>query len=139
MTDFGKDVEEFNGWLVDLVELETDAHQGIGKVDHGQEHLEQEKKQLMAKGKAVEVKMEESEGLRQKLVEIMTNCEKMKQLPPASKATVFMRKNLRQAIADTQEEVKMSEVLVSGLGIIVPVVTDEEKKLIEKDEVCRLI
>ena len=93
----------------------------------------------MAKGKAVEVKMEESEGLRQKLVEIMTNCEKMKQLPPASKATVFMRKNLRQAIADTQEEVKMSEVLVSGLGIIVPVVTDEEKKLIEKDEVCRLI
>ena len=39
MTDFGKDVEEFNDWLV---EWETDAHQGIAKVDNGQGHLGQE-------------------------------------------------------------------------------------------------
>ena len=47
LTDFGKDVEEFNGWLVDLVELETDAHQGVGKLDQGQGHLENEKEQLV--------------------------------------------------------------------------------------------
>ena len=121
-------MEEFEGWLV---ELETDAHQGIGKVDHGQGHLEQEKEQLMAKVKVVEVKMEEGEGLRQKLVEIVANCGKMKQLPPATKATVFMRKNLRQAIADTKQQVKRVEEFVNG--IIVPFA--EEKKL-EKDEVC---
>ena len=57
LADFGKDVEDFNGWLI---EMETDAHQGIGKVDvdHDQGHLKQEKEQLMAKLKAVEMKME---------------------------------------------------------------------------------
>ena len=128
-------MEEFNGWLV---EWETDAHQGIGNVDHGQGHLAQEKDQLMAKVKAVEVKMEEGEGLRQKLVEIVANCEKMKQLPPATKATVFMRKNLRQAIVDTKQEVKKAEEFVNGLGIIVPVAAPSEKQK-GKDEVFLLI
>ena len=50
VADFGKDVEELNDWLV---EWEADTHQGIGKVDHGQGHLDVEKKQLMAKVKAV--------------------------------------------------------------------------------------
>ena len=115
LADFGEDVEEFNGWLV---EWETDANQGIGKVDHGQGHLKQEKEQPMAKVKAVEVKMEEGVELRQKLVEILANCEKMKQLPPESKASVFMRKNLRQAIEDTKQEVQRAEEFVNGLGII---------------------
>ena len=135
MTDFGKDVEEFDGWLV---EMETDAHQGIGKVDNGQGHLKQEKDQLLAKLKAVEVKMEEGEGLRQTLVEIVANCEKMKQLPPESKATVFMRKNLQQAITDAKQEVLKTEEFVSGLGIIIVPVVAEEKKL-KKDEVLLLI
>ena len=130
-------MEEFNGWLV---EWETDAHQGIGKVDHGQGHLKQEKEQLMAKLKAVEVKMEEGEGLRQKLVEILANCEKMKQLPSESKATVLMRKNLRQAIADTKQEVKKAEEFVNGLGIIVPAAPPSEKqKGKDGDEVPMLL
>ena len=101
-----------------MVEWEIGAQQGIGKVDHGQGHLVQEKEQLMVKLKAVEVKMEEGQRLRQKLVEIVANCEEMKQLPPESKATVFMRKNLRQAIADTKQEVQRAEEFVDGLGII---------------------
>ena len=70
----GKAQTEFDGWLV---ELKT-AHQGIRKVDHG--HLEQEKEQLMVELKAVDMKMEEGERLRQKLIEIVANCEEMKQL-----------------------------------------------------------
>ena len=130
LTDFGKDVEEFHDWLV---ELETDAHQGIGKVDYGQGHLAKEMQQLMAKVKAVKVKMEEGERLRQKLVEIVAHCVELKQLPPESKATVFMRKNLRQAITDTKQEVLKAEEFVNGLGFIVPVVAEEKK--LEKDEV----
>ena len=53
-------------------------------VDHGQGHLVQENEQLMARVKVVEVKMEEGQGLRQKLVEIVANCEEMKQWPPES-------------------------------------------------------
>ena len=117
-TNFGKDVEEFNGWLV---EWETGTHQGIRNVDHGQGHLGQEKEQLMVKLKAVEVKMEEGERLLKKLREIMANCEEMKQLPPESKAAVFMRTNLRQAIADTKQEVKKAKEFVNGLGVIVHV------------------
>ena len=83
-----------------MVELETDAHQGIEKVDQGQGHLGQEMQQLQGKMKAVEVKMEEGEGDRQKQLEIFANCEEMKQLPPANKTTLFMRNNLRQSIAD---------------------------------------
>ena len=126
MTDFGKDVEEFNGWLV---EWETDANQGIGKVDHGQGHLGQEKEQLIVKLKAVEVKKEEGQRLRQKLVEIVANCEEVKQLPPESKATVFMRKNLRQTISDTKQEVQIADEFVNGLGIV----TKEKKR--KNDEV----
>ena len=90
----------------------------------------------MVKLKAVEVKIEEGQGLRQKLIAIVANCEKMKQLPPESKATVFMRTNLRQAIADTKEEVDKAKEFVDGIGIIVPDVVAEEKELMmEKDEV----
>ena len=64
-----------------------------------------------------------------------TNCEEMKQLHPLTKAIVFMRKNLRQAIADTKQEVQKAEEFANSLGIIVPDVVAEEKKL-EKDEVC---
>ena len=92
-----------------MVEWEIGAQQGIGKVDHGQGHLAQEKDLLMAKLKAVEVKMEEGEGLRQKLIEIVANCDKMKQLPPESKATVFMMKNLRQALSmDSELSLRMN-------------------------------
>jgi len=105
LTDFGKDVKQFDGWLV---ELETEAHQGIDKVDQGQGYLEQEKEQLIIKLKAVDMKMEEGQGLRKKLCEVVANCEEMKELPPATKATAFMRKNLRQEIADMKENVKKS-------------------------------
>jgi len=83
----------------------------------------------MAKLKTVKVKMEEGVGLRQKLTEIVANCEKMKQLPPESKATVFMRKNLRQAIVDTKREVQKAEEFVNGLSIV----TKEKKR--KNDEV----
>ena len=104
-TDFGQDVKEFDNWLV---ELEAGAHQGIGNVDLGQGYLKQKINQLQAK-------MEEGEGHRQKLLEIVANCEEMKQLPPASKATVFMRKNLMQTITDMKQQVKKAEGFVSHI------------------------
>ena len=53
ISDFGKDVKEFDGWLV---EMETEANQGIGKVDKGFEHLQVEQEQLENKLKAVREK-----------------------------------------------------------------------------------
>ena len=43
MTDFGKDVKEFDGWIV---EMETDANQGVEEVGIGLGHLQEEKDQL---------------------------------------------------------------------------------------------
>ena len=126
-TDFGQDVKEFDGWLV---ELKTDAHQGIGHVDQGQGNLGQQMKQLQAKMKVFEMKMEEGEGHRQKLLEIVAHCEEMKQLPPSSKATVFMRKNLRQSFADMKQQVKKAEMFVNG---IIP--AEDEQVTVKEDEV----
>ena len=98
-------------------------------VDHGQEHLEVEKEQLMVKLKAVEVKMEEDQGFHQNLVEIVANCEEIKQLSPATKATIFMLKNLQQAIADTKQVVQKDEEFLFDVPEVV-----EEKKL-EKGDV----
>jgi len=106
-----------------LVELETDAHQGIEKVGHGQGHLEQKMEQLQAK-------MEEGEGHRKKLLEIVANCEEMKQLPPTNKATVFMRKNLMQTIT----ELKKAEGFVNG---VIPAVTVQQ--VVKDDEVLELL
>ena len=110
------------------MELDTDTHQNIGlMVNHGQAE------QLMFKVKAAEVK-KEGEELRHKLVEIVFNCEEIKQLPPASKTAVFVRKNLRQATADTKQVAQKDEEFVwNGLGIIVPKVAEEKK--LEKDDV----
>ena len=119
-TDFGQDVKEFDGWLV---ELKTDAHQGIEKVDHGQGYLKQKINQLQAK-------MEEGEGHRQKLLEIVAHCEEMKQLPPSTKATVFMRKNLRQSFADMKQQVKKAEMFVNR---IIP--AEDEQVTVKEDEV----
>ena len=92
-----------------MVELETDTHQGIGMVDHGQEHLEVEN--VMVKLKTVEEKIEEGQELLKRLAdEIVADCEKMKQLPAESKATVFMwNKNMPQAISDTKQDVQKAE------------------------------
>ena len=59
MTDFGKDVKEFDGWIV---EMETDANQGVEEVGIGLGHLQEEKD--ISKLKAVNEKIEVSEGQR---------------------------------------------------------------------------
>ena len=125
MTDFGKDVKEFDGWIV---EMETGANQGIEEVGKGLGHLQEEKDQLENKLNAVNEKMEVSEGHRQKLIEILADCEEMKLLPSATKASVFMRKNLRQSMADSKQEVAKAVEFVNTISI-----TPEEcKKVAEK-------
>lgn len=107
----------YNGWLV---ELETEAHQGLEKVDQGHGNLVLKKDQLQADLKAVEVLIEESQGFYQKLREIVANCEEMKVLPPACKATVLMRKNLKQAIADMKLEVQKALVFADNRICAIP-------------------
>ena len=123
-TDFGQDVKEFDVWLV---ELKTGAHQGIEKVDHGQGHLEQKMKQL-------QTKMEEGEGHRQKLLEIVANCEEMKQLAPLSKATVFMRKNLMQTFSELKQQVKNAEGFANG---VISAVTAQQ--VVKEEQVLTLL
>ena len=114
VSDFGKDVKEFDGWIV---EMETGANQGIEEVGKGLGHLQEEKEELENKLKVVNEMMEVSEGHRQKLIEIIADCEEMKLLPSATKASVFMRKNLRQSMADTKQEVAKAVEFVKTISI----------------------
>ena len=120
----GQDVQEFDGWLV---ELENGAHRGIGEVELGQEHLELKITQFQAK-------MEEGEGHRQKLLEIVANCEEMKQLPPLSKATVFMRKNLMQTFTELKQQVKKADGFANGVISTVTV-----QQVVKDDQVLDLL
>ena len=133
VTDFGKDVKEFDGWIV---EMETGTNQGIEEVGKGLGHLKEEEEQLENKLKAVREKMEVSEGHRQKLVKIIADCEEMKLLPSAIKASVFMRKNLRQSITDSKQEVAKAVEFVKTISITPE---EGEKKVPEKVEVSYYI
>ena len=88
------------------------------------------KTNLSAKSADGSAKMEEGEGHRQKLLEIVANCEELKQLPPTNKATVFMRKNLIQTIT----ELKKTEGFVNG---VIPAVTVQQ--VVKDDEVLELL
>ena len=57
ITDLGKDLQEFDTWLV---ELQTKAYQGLEEVERGHGNFELKKEQHQASLKAVEVEIEES-------------------------------------------------------------------------------
>lgn len=102
MTDFVNDVKEFDGWLVDM---EMEGNQGIGEVEKSCEHLQVKKELLENNLKAVDEQMKENQVFRGKILELIADCEGIKLLPPASKATVFMRKIVKQKMAHMKKTV----------------------------------
>ena len=55
-----------------------------------------EQDQLRSKLNAVEAQIEENQVAKEKLHLLITHCKEMKQLPPATKATVSVQKNLEK-------------------------------------------
>ena len=100
-----KSVEEFDGWLG---EAENGVNEANGKWDQGW--------QLLNKFKAVDSLLEEFNKGKEKLYLMAATCEEMKLLPPSIKSSVFMRKNLRQTIADVKKEVQKAEEFLTRIA-----------------------
>lgn len=105
VTNFMKSVEEFDGWLG---EAENGVNEANGKWDQGW--------QLLNKFKAVDSLLEEFNKGKEKLYLMAATCEEMKLLPPSIKSSVFMRKNLRQTIADVKKEVQKAEEFLTRIA-----------------------
>ena len=100
-----KDVEEHDALVV---QVENGAQEALDKRNEGEEPLAIEEEQLQAKLDAVKAQIKENKVHKEKLMEVVAKCKKMKQLPPARKATAFIRKNLEKTLEEVKEELKMA-------------------------------
>ena len=68
---------------------------------------------------AVKAQVKENKVRKEKLMAVIANCQQMKQLPPARKATAFIRKNLEKNLKEVKEELKLAnDFLIRTSGTI---------------------
>ena len=89
--------------------MESGAQEALDKRNEGEEPLVIERDQLQAKLDAVVAQIEENRVHKEKLMAIITNCQKMKELPPSSKVAVFIRKTLEENLKEAMEEGKLAD------------------------------
>ena len=64
---------------------------------------------MQAKLDAVKAQIKENRIHKEKLLAVIANCQKMKQLPAASKATKSLWKNLKRMQKEMKEEVEQAD------------------------------
>ena len=101
-----KDVEEHDTLVV---QVESGAQEALDKRNEGEEPLVVERDQLEAKLDAVMAQIEDNRVHKEKLMAIIANCEKMKQLSAASKSTRFILKNLEETLKKVKEKLKLAK------------------------------
>ena len=102
-----------------VVQVESGAQEALDKRNEGEEPLVIELDQLQAKMDAVKAQVKENKVRKEKLMAVIANCQQMKQLPPARKATAFIRKNLEKNLKEVKEELKLAnDFLIRTSGTI---------------------
>ena len=92
-----------------VVQVESGAQEALDKRNEGEEPLVIEEDQLQAKLDAVKAQIKENRVHKEKLLVVIANCQKMKQLPAASKATKSLWKNLKRMQKEMKEEVEQAD------------------------------
>ena len=72
------------------------------------EKAQNKKKQFQATLFAIKAQIKENGVHKQKLMEVISNCQKMKQLPPEKKVAVLIRKSLKKTLKEVKNEVKLA-------------------------------
>ena len=102
ITEFiAEDVEEHDTFVV---QVESGAQDALDKRNEGEEPLLIEEDQLQVKLDAVKAQVKENRVHKEKLLVVIANCQKMKQLHGASKATKSLWKNLKEMQKEVEEE-----------------------------------
>ena len=104
MTDIlAKEAEEHDTLVV---QVESGAQDALNKRNEGEEPLVIEQNQLKVKLDAVMTKIRVNRFHKEKLMAVIANCQKMKQISSASKSMAFIRKNLEKNLKEMKEEIK---------------------------------
>ena len=68
-----------------------------------------ERDQLKTRLIVVEAQIEENQVAKEKLRAVIVDCNEMKQLPAASKATASVRENLKKKLKEVRVEVELAD------------------------------
>jgi len=90
-----------------LADVENKASNIIEKKGEKKEQLVYKKKQLQAKLEFVETQLQEIEISQDMMLAVVTSCKELKLLPPANKASVFMRRSLERTRDEVQKNWKI--------------------------------
>ena len=102
-----------------VVQVESGAQEALDKRNKGEEPLVVERDQLQARLNAVKAKIEENKVHKEKLVAVVAKCQKMKLLPPASKATAFIRKKLEENLKEVKAEIKQANSFLKSTKAVI--------------------
>ena len=95
--------------------MESKAQGTLKKRDKEERTLVVEQDQLKAKLKTVEAQIEENQVCKEQLLAIVAICKKIKLLPGARKATVFVSKNVEQKLKEMTEEAKIADQFLDSV------------------------
>ena len=74
-----------------------------------------EQTQLRTRLIAVEALIEENQVAKEKLRSLVAHCQEIKQLPPGSKATVSIRRNLEKRLKEVREEIQLADQFLNRM------------------------
>ena len=100
-----------------VVQVESGAQEALDKRIEGEGPLVIEEDQLQAKLDSVKAQIKENRVHKEKLMAVIANCQKMKQLPPERKGSSFIRENLKQKLKEVNEELKMADSFLNRTNI----------------------
>ena len=83
-----------------VVQVESGAQEALEKRNEGEEPLVIEEYQLQARLNVVKSQIKENRVHKEKLMAVIANCQKMKQLTPERKVAAFIHKNLEKALKE---------------------------------------
>ena len=96
-----------------VVEVKSRAQEAIGKREEGEKPLVVEQDHLRTRLIVVEAQIEKNQVAKGKLIKlklvVVVHFKGMQLLPPVSKTTEFMRKNLEKKLKEVKEEVQLAE------------------------------
>ena len=106
ITDFiTKDVEEHDTLVV---QVESGAQEALDKRNKGEEPLLIERDHLQAKLDVVKAQIEENRVYKEKLMQVISECHRMKQMPSEKKVSAFIQKHLKKKLDEVKVEVNLA-------------------------------
>jgi len=105
-------MDEVEGIEVQLIDICTQLKESVGRRQQVHEQLRQKKEKLETKLKTIQAEMENNSKCLDKLHLMIANCQELSKMSPSIKTSKMVRKKVKRAWQETQDEAKESEALL---------------------------